>query len=70
MANVAFADGHVETISGTQFPCSYALSTSYAKNGGKMTLAQEEAQNINGATVYDDPQAALQILLGNNPGAN
>jgi prepilin-type processing-associated H-X9-DG protein len=70
IANVAFADGHVESMTGTQFPCSYAKSTSYSGNKGTTTLALQETQNLSGATVYDDPQAALQIFLSNNPGAN
>ena len=70
MANVGFADGHVESLNGNQFPCSYAKSSSYSGNGGTTTLAQQEALNLGGATVYDDPQSALQIFQANNPGAN
>jgi prepilin-type N-terminal cleavage/methylation domain-containing protein/prepilin-type processing-associated H-X9-DG protein len=70
VANVGFADGHVESLNGNQFPCSYAKSSSYSGNGGTTTLAQQEAINLGGPTVYDDPAAALQIFLNNNPGAN
>jgi prepilin-type N-terminal cleavage/methylation domain-containing protein/prepilin-type processing-associated H-X9-DG protein len=69
MANVGFADGHVESLSGAQMPCSYSLSSKYKNNGGSTTLAQQEATNLNGPTVFDDPAAALQIFLAANPGA-
>jgi prepilin-type processing-associated H-X9-DG protein len=69
-ANAGFADGHVETLGGTQFPCSYSTSAKYAANGGKTTLAQQEALNLAGDTVYPDPMNALQIFLNANPGAN
>jgi prepilin-type N-terminal cleavage/methylation domain-containing protein/prepilin-type processing-associated H-X9-DG protein len=69
IANAAFADGHVESLSGNEFPCSYAKSTSYAGNKGTSTLAEEEAQNLTGPTVYDDPATALKIFLLLNPGA-
>jgi prepilin-type N-terminal cleavage/methylation domain-containing protein/prepilin-type processing-associated H-X9-DG protein len=69
VANAGFADGHAEALNGNQFPCSYALSTSYAKNLGTTTLAQQEATNLNGPTVYDDPAGALGIFMANNPGA-
>jgi prepilin-type processing-associated H-X9-DG protein len=70
MANVGFADGHVESLSGNQLPCSYAKSSSYSSNGGSTTLAKQEQINLGGPTVYDDPAGALQIFLNNNPGAN
>jgi prepilin-type N-terminal cleavage/methylation domain-containing protein/prepilin-type processing-associated H-X9-DG protein len=70
LANVGFADGHVESISGSEFPCSYAKSSSYASNLGTTTLAQQEALNLPGPTVYDDPVMALQIFSLANPGAN
>jgi prepilin-type processing-associated H-X9-DG protein len=69
-ANAAFADGHAETLDGYSFPCSYAKSTSYASNAGTTTLALQEQQNLTGASVYADPNGALAIFLGNNPGAN
>jgi prepilin-type processing-associated H-X9-DG protein len=69
MANVGFADGHVESLSGAQMPCSYSLSSKYKSNGGSTTLAQQEATNLNGPTVFDDPAAALQVFLAANPGA-
>jgi prepilin-type N-terminal cleavage/methylation domain-containing protein/prepilin-type processing-associated H-X9-DG protein len=70
VANVGFADGHVESLNGNQLPCSYAKTSSYSANGGTTTLAQQETINLGGPTVYDDPTAALQIFLTNNPGAN
>jgi prepilin-type N-terminal cleavage/methylation domain-containing protein/prepilin-type processing-associated H-X9-DG protein len=70
LANVGYADGHVESLTGTQFPCSYSKTTSYAGNLGTTTLAKQETANLAGPTVYDDPAGALQIFLGNNPGAN
>jgi len=69
-ANVGFADGHVETVLGNQFPCSFALSSKYIANGGTTTLAQQEATNLGGPTIYDNPSGALGIFLNNNPGAN
>jgi prepilin-type processing-associated H-X9-DG protein len=70
VANVGFADGHVESIPSGSFPCSYAKSSSYASNLGGCTLAQQEALNLTGPTVYADPSLALQIFLNANPGAN
>jgi prepilin-type processing-associated H-X9-DG protein len=70
VANFAFADGHVEALSGNQVPCSYSKTSGYAGNGGNTTLAQQEAINMTGATVYDDPASALAIFLSLNPGAN
>jgi len=70
VANVGFADGHAESLAGNQFPCSYAKTSSYAGNLGATTLAQQEAINLGGPTVYDDPVGALGIFLTNNPGAN
>jgi len=72
VANVGFADGHVESLAGNQFPCSYAKTSSYSGNLGpaSLTLAQQEAGNGSGPTVYADPGTALQIFLSNNPGAN
>ena len=42
VANVGFADGHVEALTGNQFPCSYAKTSSYSGNLGSssLTLAQ------------------------------
>jgi prepilin-type N-terminal cleavage/methylation domain-containing protein/prepilin-type processing-associated H-X9-DG protein len=70
VANVGFADGHVESMNGYQFPCSYAKTSSYSGNLGFTTLAKQEAANAVGPTVYEDPAAALQVFMGNNPGAN
>jgi prepilin-type N-terminal cleavage/methylation domain-containing protein/prepilin-type processing-associated H-X9-DG protein len=70
VANVGFADGHAEAIPTNSFPCSYAKSSSYASNLGSTTLAQQEALNLTGPTVYPDPALALQIFLNANPGAN
>lgn len=70
IANVGFADGHCESLTSNQFPCSYAKSSSYSGNLGTTTLAQQEQINLTGPTVYGDPANALQIFLTNNPGAN
>jgi prepilin-type N-terminal cleavage/methylation domain-containing protein/prepilin-type processing-associated H-X9-DG protein len=70
VANAGFADGHVESLTGDQFPCTYAKTTSYAANKGTVTFAQEEANNLNGATIYADPDGVLQTFLTANPGAN
>ncbi len=71
LANAGFADGHVESIAGNAFPCSYARTSSYAGNGGTTTLAQQELLNLGGgATVYQDPTQALTLFLAANPGAN
>jgi prepilin-type processing-associated H-X9-DG protein len=70
VANVGFADGHVEALAGNQFPCSFAKTSSYSGNLGTTTLAQQEVINLSGPTVYDDPGLALQWFVINNPGAN
>jgi prepilin-type N-terminal cleavage/methylation domain-containing protein/prepilin-type processing-associated H-X9-DG protein len=70
VANAGFLDGHAESIAGNQFPCAFAKSSSYAANLGTTTLAQQEAINLNGPTIYADPEAALQTFLANNPAAN
>jgi len=70
IANAGFADGHVESIAGNGFPCSYAKTSSYSGNSGNTTLLQQEVINLAGPTVYDDPSGALQIFMMNNPGAN
>lgn len=69
-ANAAFADGHVEQLSSSQFPCAYATTSSYKNNGSPTTLTQQEQINLTHATVYPDPAGALQIFLAANPGAN
>jgi prepilin-type N-terminal cleavage/methylation domain-containing protein/prepilin-type processing-associated H-X9-DG protein len=69
-ANVGFADGHVETISGDCFPCAYASSASYASNNGQTTLAVQQQRNFSGPTVYPSPEGAFQIFINANPGAN
>ena len=69
-ANAVFAAGHAETIDSANFPCSYSTTAKYLNNGGKTTLAQQEGINESGATVYPDPDAALQTFLAANPGAN
>ena len=69
--NAAFADGHAQTLNSADVPCSYAKTSSYSSNNGTCTLAQQEAINQNGrATVYANPDAALQIFMTLNPGAN
>jgi prepilin-type N-terminal cleavage/methylation domain-containing protein/prepilin-type processing-associated H-X9-DG protein len=68
-ANAVFADGHAETLDSASFPCTYALSSKYASNGGTCTLAQQETINESGATIYADPDGQLQIFLAANAGA-
>jgi prepilin-type N-terminal cleavage/methylation domain-containing protein/prepilin-type processing-associated H-X9-DG protein len=48
MANVAFVDGHVETIPGWDFPQSKSTSNPNA-----------QSQNMSGPTVYANPEAAF-----------
>jgi prepilin-type processing-associated H-X9-DG protein/prepilin-type N-terminal cleavage/methylation domain-containing protein len=69
-ANVAFADGHVETLPGDHFPCAYATSASYASNNGATTLAEQQQWNFGGPTVYPSPEGAYQTFLQATPGAN
>ncbi len=50
-ANAAFADGHVESLRGDEFPRG---------TGGSNVYVEVQAENLNGpATVYADPIAAL-----------
>jgi prepilin-type processing-associated H-X9-DG protein len=70
LANAGFADGHAESLTSDQFPCSYSTSAKYASNGGKTTLLMQEVLNQTGPTVYADPTTALQIFMAANPGAN
>ena len=70
LANAGFLDGHAESLTSNQFPCSYSTSAKYASNGGTTTLLQQEALNLTGPTVYADPATALQIFKNNNPGAD
>ncbi|MGA3065421.1 MAG: prepilin-type N-terminal cleavage/methylation domain-containing protein [Tepidisphaeraceae bacterium] len=70
VANAAFADGHVEALSGNQFPCSYAKTTSYTGNKGTTTLSKQQTENLTGPTVYADPAMALRIFMLLNPGAH
>ena len=69
-ANAAFADGHAEIINAEDFPCSYATTSSYSGNKGKTTLAQQIQIQTQGATVYSDPEFALNLFKAANPGAN
>jgi prepilin-type N-terminal cleavage/methylation domain-containing protein/prepilin-type processing-associated H-X9-DG protein len=69
-ANACFADGHVEALMSPQFPCAYATTSTYAANNGQITYAQQKAQNLTSATVYPNPETALQLFLLANPGAN
>lgn len=70
LANAAFADGHAESMPTSQFPCSLALTSSYAKNNGSTTLTQQLQLNGTSYTVYADPRQAIQAFLAANPGAN
>ena len=69
-ANAGFADGHAQTLARGHFPLAYGTTAGYAAAGGTDTFAGQQAQNIGGATVYTDPQAALQLFLAANPGAD
>jgi prepilin-type processing-associated H-X9-DG protein len=69
-ANVAFADGHVETLYGDHFPCAYATTAGYASNNGQTTLAEQQQWNYSGPTVYPNPEGAYQTFINANPGAN
>lgn len=51
LANVAFADGHVETILGDRFPQALHRSDT-----GEI-VAQKKLENLSGPTVYEDPEA-------------
>jgi len=53
MANVAFADGHVEQIVGNKFPRSWSASDSAT------LLAEKRAENLSGPTVYSDAKTAF-----------
>ncbi len=66
-ANAAFADGHAERLNAADFPCAYALTSSYAGNKGSTTYAQQLSLNMQGPTVYSDPQGALDLFLIANP---
>ncbi len=68
-SNAVFADGHAETINAAEFPCAYALTTSYTTNKGTTTLPLQEQINGTGATVYSDPDFAWKLFLAANPGA-
>ncbi len=48
-ANVAFADGHVETITGTCFPRAVSASDSAS------VQADKRAENLSGPTLYANP---------------
>jgi prepilin-type N-terminal cleavage/methylation domain-containing protein/prepilin-type processing-associated H-X9-DG protein len=70
--NACFADGHAESISTVDFPCSLPSSTSgYTVAGtyGTPTVPGQEAENMTGFTVYADPTVALAIWhqLGGTP---
>jgi prepilin-type N-terminal cleavage/methylation domain-containing protein/prepilin-type processing-associated H-X9-DG protein len=70
IANAAFADGHAESISTAQFPCTLAATSSYVKNNGVTTLAKQITQNLSGFTVYADPETSVRAYQIANPGAN
>jgi prepilin-type N-terminal cleavage/methylation domain-containing protein/prepilin-type processing-associated H-X9-DG protein len=69
IANAGFADGHVESLSGSEFPCSFSKSSSYAGNNGTTTLSQQKGINESGPTVYANPVSALKLFETNNPTA-
>jgi len=50
MANVAFADGHVEAIAGDQWPRTYAAADSAA------LTAQKKGENVSGYSIYANPE--------------
>jgi prepilin-type processing-associated H-X9-DG protein len=70
VANAVFADGHAEPVYTDDFPCQFALSSGYSTNKGTTTFQKQQTLNLSGNTVYADPEAALQIFLASNPGAN
>ncbi len=49
VANVGFADGHVESIDGAKFPRALSASDSAA------VKQQKAAENLPGPTIYDNP---------------
>jgi prepilin-type processing-associated H-X9-DG protein len=53
LANVAFADGHVEPIPGDRFP--QALNSSDAAD----VVARKKLENLSGFTIYSDPELAF-----------
>jgi prepilin-type processing-associated H-X9-DG protein len=54
MANVAFADGHVEPIVGNKFPRSISSSDSPA------LLLEKKGENLSGPTVYSDAKLVFR----------
>lgn len=54
LANVAFADGHVETMLGNKFPRARSGSDSAE------VLAQKRGENLSGPTVYTDARKAFE----------
>ena len=52
-ANVGFADGHVESISGDKFPRAYSSADSAA------LTAEKKAENVIGPTTYANPEKAF-----------
>jgi prepilin-type processing-associated H-X9-DG protein len=61
LANVCFADGHVESITGRQFPCALSSTASYVSAGGKTTLEEQKSLNSSGFTVYANPDSAIGL---------
>jgi prepilin-type N-terminal cleavage/methylation domain-containing protein/prepilin-type processing-associated H-X9-DG protein len=70
VSNAVFADGHAEALVTTEFPCSFSTTANYTSNKGTTTLARQREINMNRATVYADPIAAMAAFDAANPGAN
>jgi prepilin-type processing-associated H-X9-DG protein/prepilin-type N-terminal cleavage/methylation domain-containing protein len=59
-ANVAFADGHAETISGRKFPRAKGATAPYSPAGSATpTVAEIRAENMSGPTIYAKPDVVF-----------
>ena len=56
LANVAFADGHVEPITGDRFP------RALHRNDTPADVAEKKLENLSGPTVYADPEKVFEGL--------
>ena len=68
-ANAVSAAGYVELLAKGRLPLAYGTTASYAA-GGTDTFPPRGADDVDSPTVYTDPEAAFQLLLAANPGAN
>jgi prepilin-type N-terminal cleavage/methylation domain-containing protein len=69
VADAVYADGHAQAVFTDNFPCAFALTTSYEANNGMTTLARQTTLNFSGSTIYADPQGAFAMFTAANPGA-